>query len=1189
MRKTDETIHDPGSTKSGGSSTILDNAEISSVGGSDASERAEDICYEKGTTILDTYRVKSDAIVSGGMGRVWRVHHTGWNVDLAMKRPRAEFFSGEKSKLDFINECDTWINLGLHPNIVSCYYVRLIDDIPTIFSEWMDGGDLAHAINSGSLYEDFHENPAQVQKRILDIAIQFARGLHYAHESRDESGKTQNLIHRDVKPGNVLLSKSGEVKVSDFGLTKSVTRPPQGTPAGDAEASCFKGTLVYCSMEQMDEKPLTQRTDLYSWAVSVMELYVGGHPWANGVVAGLNCQQYFSEAQIPIPAPMTDLLERCLASEPDDRPHDFGLVIAELRAIYRMETGEDYPREASKAAADTADSLNNRALSMLDIGKREEAEKLWERTLKLSQAHMEGLYNSSLYRWRSGLLSDEEAYLRVQLGSAYYAESESGKEALSTFTREAGKKTCFEPLFTDQPAHEISRNFVCSIDARHKSPVLWHGKLYLVVGAFRNAPSEKIKDRALYIYDAKTGDCLDEIYFDEIRKEYGDISDISLSPDAEIAIITVFDCFIYYELSHLRVKFTFQKGIQSIYNSHGPFAFLGKQHRYAYRMRSCGIGHAPPTTEVWDFEAGAMINYANEYKLMDADDALSQRHATIAHESKISDEEPRWNVISFTDGLRLIPSVLVEGNWYRCDPSGLPLYPMNAKISDFLDNGNRIVLRIHGLSSMWMQDRRSIVEWDAQSGKCLRSYRLDPGRNDVLIDEDGLSCVRIRIFDDKEQNHDWQYRVLPKIIPESQAQWQLSKIGSHQEMMQQEQTLQALGIQFDHFCSLSDGVSALFVYREAVGIPSFVGSALQQRLTSILDVMPGVRQVCTAALMANSATIDEGESIASFADLNAFGLANPTLSPAFANKIKHSPWIQNHDSCISNLSASPDGKLLLIYGQGEDSTGNAMRKIGSVCAPLGSGIYVLDAQSERLYFLTQITPSGYAPSAQFSKDMSHVVLKNGFYDRNINALAVFHLRSGRTICVTRVDRARHSLYIEPDFEGKSTALIWEGGVFLFQNNSELDQFVALEGGNFHVLDADKQKGLIVYCCENERTNDTTVYIWDVVQRKHVLEVIHANAKSILAAKLSFDGHMMLLATHESRKTNKWELYQLGYSYEVGEKRCFPLLFRSAPRLDLQPCEWPTASPVPAATPPKTAPANPTPMPAATATKNSASK
>ena len=419
----DETVYDSGQSKLDGSSTILDNAEISSVGGSDASERAEDICYEKGTTLLDTYHVESDAIVSGGMGRVWRVHHTGWNVDLAMKRPRAAFFSGEKSKQDFINECDTWIKLGLHPNIVSCYYVRLIDDIPTIFSEWMDGGDLAHAINSGSLYEDFHENPAQVQKRILDIAIQFARGLHYAHESRDESGKPQNLIHRDVKPGNVLLSQSGEVKVSDFGLTKAVTRPAQGAPAGDAEASCFKGTLAYCSMEQMDEKLLTQRTDLYSWAVSVMELYVGGHPWANGVVAGLNCQQYFSEAQIPIPAPMTDLLERCLASEPDDRPHDFGLVIAELRAIYRMETGEDYPREASKAAADTADSLNNRALSMLDLGKPEEAEALWVRALQSSPGHVASVVNQSIHLWRTGKILDREARLRIAVVDPAAAEA----------------------------------------------------------------------------------------------------------------------------------------------------------------------------------------------------------------------------------------------------------------------------------------------------------------------------------------------------------------------------------------------------------------------------------------------------------------------------------------------------------------------------------------------------------------------------------------------------------------------------------------------------------------------------------------------------------------------------------------------------------------------------------------------
>ena len=200
--------------------TILDQDALSFADENPA-QCSDDVCYEKGATILGTYRVESDVIESGGMGRVWRVHHTLWNVDLAMKRPRAAYFSGENDKQNFIRECDTWIKLGLHPNIVSCYYVRQIDGIPTIFSEWMDGGDLAHAIRDGILYQGLAKNPARVRERILDIAIQFARGLHYAHEAREEDGTPKAIIHQDVKPGNVLLSKNGDVKVADFGLARA--------------------------------------------------------------------------------------------------------------------------------------------------------------------------------------------------------------------------------------------------------------------------------------------------------------------------------------------------------------------------------------------------------------------------------------------------------------------------------------------------------------------------------------------------------------------------------------------------------------------------------------------------------------------------------------------------------------------------------------------------------------------------------------------------------------------------------------------------------------------------------------------------------------------------------------------------------------------------------------------------------
>ncbi|MDR0750484.1 MAG: hypothetical protein LBF62_13075 [Tannerellaceae bacterium] len=121
--------------------TVLGNGTTAAVTDSSATKKqagskppAEDIPIEKGATLLHLYKVESDPIV-GGMGRVFRVRHTGWNTDLAMKQPKKELFRNEAEKQAFIHECDAWINLGLHPHIVSCYYVRETGGIPSIFSE----------------------------------------------------------------------------------------------------------------------------------------------------------------------------------------------------------------------------------------------------------------------------------------------------------------------------------------------------------------------------------------------------------------------------------------------------------------------------------------------------------------------------------------------------------------------------------------------------------------------------------------------------------------------------------------------------------------------------------------------------------------------------------------------------------------------------------------------------------------------------------------------------------------------------------------------------------------------------------------------------------------------------------------------------------------------------------------------
>lgn len=349
--------------------------------------------FARGNTILDTYRIDSDPI-EGGMGSVWKVRHTGWNVDLAVKRPKAECFETPKQKEDFIAECENWINLGIHPDIVACYYVREIDGILSIFSEWMDNGSLADRIRDRSVYAGTER---EVRERILDIAIQFAEGLYYAHNS--------DLIHRDVKPANLLLTRDWDARVADFGIAQ----------LGSKKNAKRAMTPEYCSPEQVAGRKLSRRTDIYSWAVSILEIYLGYKPWAHsgqltGPLVGEACHEYFEMCtDRPIPDSLQKLLEKCMKSDVKNRPLNFGSVIKELKKIYKAEIGRDYPRPEANVSAESADNLNNRALSYMDLGRSGETETLWNRAAFLEPAHTETLFNRCLYGYRSGSMTLYEA------------------------------------------------------------------------------------------------------------------------------------------------------------------------------------------------------------------------------------------------------------------------------------------------------------------------------------------------------------------------------------------------------------------------------------------------------------------------------------------------------------------------------------------------------------------------------------------------------------------------------------------------------------------------------------------------------------------------------------------------------------------------------------------------------------
>lgn len=355
--------------------------------------------WGEGDVILGVYEVRR-LIARGGMGQVYLVHHRGWDLDLAVKCPKPEVIASEKGARLFEQECETWVNLGLHPNIASCYYVRRIDDIPHVFAEYVDGGTLSTWIHKRLLYR-----PDVALKRILDVALQFAWGLRYAH--------AQSLLHQDVKPLNVLMTTDGVAKVTDFGLSRAMNLASSEGEVGVRAHRGIgsRGTPAYCSPEQAHRRKLTFATDIWSWAVSTLEMFVGDVTWMAGQSAGQALEHYLVlgpeyEAIPEMPPKLVDLLRWCFEEDPADRPPGMGDVIESLVATYLHEIREPYFRETPEAEDTSADRMNNRAISMLDLGKKTEAQQTWERALRIEPGHLESTYNYLLQAWRAGATTD---------------------------------------------------------------------------------------------------------------------------------------------------------------------------------------------------------------------------------------------------------------------------------------------------------------------------------------------------------------------------------------------------------------------------------------------------------------------------------------------------------------------------------------------------------------------------------------------------------------------------------------------------------------------------------------------------------------------------------------------------------------------------------------------------------------
>lgn len=385
----------------------------------------------------------------GAMGVVHRVRHLVWDTDLAVKSPRPEVFRSTDGRERFVAEAEAWVSLGLHPNICGCFYVRTLDGVPRVFAEYVPGGSLRDWIDDRRLYGG---TPRDVLARILDLAVQSARGLDHAH--------SKGLVHQDVKPANILVA-DGIAKVTDFGLARARPTAPAASADGPPGASVLVTngglTPAYASPEQAMGQPVGRRSDIYSLAVSVLEMFVGEVTWIAGPVAGAALADLRTDSGLAaeLPPPLADVLARCLAVDPAHRPASMADVADELAGLHQRLVGLPYPRPVPVAAELLADELNNHALSLLDLDKATEAAAAFEQALLADPHHPAALYNTGMLRWRRGEITDEQLVATLDEARTGTGEASPTRHPLAQVHLERGDldtaRALLEAIRLEQP------------------------------------------------------------------------------------------------------------------------------------------------------------------------------------------------------------------------------------------------------------------------------------------------------------------------------------------------------------------------------------------------------------------------------------------------------------------------------------------------------------------------------------------------------------------------------------------------------------------------------------------------------------------------------------------------------------------------------------------------------------------
>ena len=226
-------------------------------------------------TYLGRYEVRL-LLGAGGMGEVYRARDPKLNRDVAIKVLPAAYSANAERLHRFEQEASAAGVLN-HPNVLAIYDVATHEGAPYVVSELLEGETLRERLNG----------PALPARKVLDYALQIAKGLAAAHE--------KGIVHRDLKPDNLFVTKSGQVKILDFGLAKltlpkGATEGQTGVPTQlQTHSGVLMGTTGYMSPEQVRGQAVDQRSDIFSFGAVLYEMLAGRRAFhGNSQVETLN-------------------------------------------------------------------------------------------------------------------------------------------------------------------------------------------------------------------------------------------------------------------------------------------------------------------------------------------------------------------------------------------------------------------------------------------------------------------------------------------------------------------------------------------------------------------------------------------------------------------------------------------------------------------------------------------------------------------------------------------------------------------------------------------------------------------------------------------------------------------------------------------------------------------------------------